>query len=615
MLAEADRPVQELADGRSSRRLDLSRELDQARTDWRPAVEDELRLRAQAAQPPGRDLGASAPGLAGLVGLAAVSVLTLLLLSVHESRASLRRWWRAIGSSPILVLLVGLGLALAGCSGGGGPSGPTAEASARESAPELDRPDLEAQRLEQRELVARKSEAELTARLGRLLDRRLAEAVPVAAASTEPDRATRLRQAALKAQADLRELAVQARTIQKLAADRTRALSTARALETSLAARAASDRRRGLVSWAGLVGLASVLLLGALLPLRAIRRRAAEHALEESAKCPCCLEVQGLQVVTSDVQDERYPDPRFIECRECGYEFPESYKYLPRLSFPTIGVRGSGKTHWLATAYDLIKNGNVPIPASVKKLPSMADDDFDAMIGDILEEREGARPTQLGLPYPLVFHIQDLDRFARRAVLANMFDFAGVHTQRRIKEDIFRRRALLCDGFTLFLDPTQVTPQNGRLGIEDQIRAMAHFHDEMRALRDIPPTEKIDIPIAVCVSKIDLLMAASPSVGRQAIEFAHALLATSGPRLTLDQIQERSQICARMVPLMFPGWNLERSLQENFGGRYMFFPLTPVSLIESEFGETDLSRRTIAPFGVLEPLIWLLHMHGYAVFN
>jgi hypothetical protein len=37
--------------------------------------------------------------------------------------------------------------------------------------------------------------------------------------------------------------------------------------------------------------------------------------------------------------------------------------------------------------------------------------------------------------------------------------------------------------------------------------------------------------------------------------------------------------------------------------------MTPVGL--NEPGETDLSRRTISPYAILEPLLWLLHMNGY----
>jgi hypothetical protein len=46
----------------------------------------------------------------------------------------------------------------------------------------------------------------------------------------------------------------------------------------------------------------------------------------------------------------------------------------------------------------------------------------------------------------------------------------------------------------------------------------------------------------------------------------------------------------------------------------MFFPVSSVGLFENELGVRDLSKRTIAPFGVAEPFLWLLHMHGYEVF-
>ena len=86
-------------------------------------------------------------------------------------------------------------------------------------------------------------------------------------------------------------------------------------------------------------------------------------------------------------------------------------------------------------------------------------------------------------------------------------------------------------------------------------------------------------------------------------------------KVDLALIHRRSQLCARAIPMMFPGWNVERTLRENFGGRYMFFPMSAVGLEGAELGVEDLSRRTITPFGMIEPLLWLLHMHGYCVLH
>ena len=56
-------------------------------------------------------------------------------------------------------------------------------------------------------------------------------------------------------------------------------------------------------------------------------------------------------------------------------------------------------------------------------------------------------------------------------------------------------------------------------------------------------------------------------------------------------------------------------MRENFGGRCMFFPMSAVGLEEAELGIEDLCKRMIAPCGMIEPLLWLLHMHGYCVLH
>ena len=73
----------------------------------------------------------------------------------------------------------------------------------------------------------------------------------------------------------------------------------------------------------------------------------------------------------------------------------------------------------------------------------------------------------------------------------------------------------------------------------------------------------------------------------------------------------RSRLVRRHRERIWPGWQIEQTLDATFGPRWLFFPLTPVGL--EGRGETDLSLRTIAPFGLLEPLLWLLDSRGYPV--
>src|SRR5262249_43322754 len=157
-------------------------------------------------------------------------------------------------------------------------------------------------------------------------------------------------------------------------------------------------------------------------------------------------------------------------------------------------------------------------------------------------------------------------------------DYSGEMRNFDIDTNEFRRRALLCDGFALFLDPTQVSA-GSMSAIESQLECLSKFAEEMHAIRGLGAGVPIDLPIAVCVSKIDLLVTKSP-MGTQAIPLVRALRETLTRKVDLALIHERSQLCARSMAQMFPGWNVERSLRENFGGRFMFFPMSAVGLEE-----------------------------------
>jgi hypothetical protein len=65
---------------------------------------------------------------------------------------------------------------------------------------------------------------------------------------------------------------------------------------------------------------------------------------------------------------------------------------------------------------------------------------------------------------------------------------------------------------------------------------------------------------------------------------------------------------------MFQGWDVRQILDQRFKGQYLFFPLTPVNIEPSELGIKRLADRSFHPFGVLDPILWLLHMHGYCIF-
>ncbi|HYT92999.1 MAG TPA: hypothetical protein VEL76_30050 [Gemmataceae bacterium] len=542
-----------------------------------------------------------------LLVLGAVIVFVSYLLGVHSNRRAVRRWLRFHGKMGVAVLLLAL-LGVSGCGGlpaisppGAGPHRRASEVGALNASrgqlrQEIEKLDTDRIKLEKE---VRKSRSELLKRWEEFL-------APLAPG---------LRQDEEAAYEKLHAALVAAHTTELAAKEGRAAFDQVTAKKQQFEAGIGREQDNALVRGGTRIGLCSVLAVLAFVPLWHRRRRLQQQLEEEGNKCPCCLSEDQLEMRTSQVRGKRFPEVRHVHCGECQYDFDDNYRQLPRLCFPTVGIRSSGKTHWLVTAYDMVKNKRVAVEAVFSKEPSLMDEKFDALIDSILKSRNNARATNPegdDFPYPLVFHFEDTDRLKRGHGMLNLFDFSGELVKLGTIAAEIRMRALMMEGFVLFLDPTQIHGGGalGDLSMEDQIRAVANFCAEMRKIRHLSPRDRLNLPVAVCISKLDLL----GDKNSKWADWIKELLKTEHQPITLQLLRQRSRLCEEQLPLMFPGWNIRRTLKESFGGRCLFFPMTPVSLIEEDLGETDLrKRRGIVPFGIMEPILWLLHMHGYNI--
>ena len=361
-----------------------------------------------------------------------------------------------------------------------------------------------------------------------------------------------------------------------------------------------------------LVGLAAV---GGFLFRRGVRQR----RQITTNTCPLCLGRNHLEPVPHyGHQGDGVRELEVVRCKnvigeepyeECDYNFMDVYRQMTKVCFPTLGVPQAGKTHWLAMLYWELNRGNYPRSIQFEKIKSQSSEDFDLIVEEILNSRIGTAATQGDrIPRPLVFNFQDRDRWGRSNVLVNIFDYSGEVTADMGVEDYRRRRALDGDGFFFFLDPTYPS--------EPQAKALADFREDIRLVKGVKTGKQIRTPVAICVSKIDVLAGQSyalPDGGDAIARFYEDLseIDPTGEAMALDVLEARSQLMARLRDTIWPGWQIERQIHDLFGGRYLFFPLTPVGL--DGCGETDLSLRTISPFGLLEPLLWLLQMNGYPI--
>jgi hypothetical protein len=383
-------------------------------------------------------------------------------------------------------------------------------------------------------------------------------------------------------------------------------------------------------------GFAALLFGITIAPFWSARRSRRAAIRLASRTCPRCFRRDTLKVekaIGSSEPTPRYrgsrakakpePDPEETEdsearCTKCGLRMRRSYLKVPRLCFPTVGVRSSGKTHMMVTAYDRIRKRTAPTAAIIQPAPSGGDIDkrFDHLIYEILHRRGEAGATDLVLPDPILVHLKDRDPTGGNSALINLFDYSGELINPEVDVNQLKATAVRMDGFMLFLDPTQLYGDGANVTLDEQIGMLDQFLAHMRKERKVPVGGAIPVPVAVCIPKFDLLVTENP-IGGQSIPFIRQLLEKLNPpprEMTLDVIQARSDLVEEILPLMFIAADVRKIVEGYFGKQVMFFPMSSVGLFEHELGMRDLSRRTIAPFGVAEPLIWLLHMHGYEVF-
>jgi hypothetical protein len=273
---------------------------------------------------------------------------------------------------------------------------------------------------------------------------------------------------------------------------------------------------------------------------------------------------------------------------------------LPRLVFPTVSLLpGTGRAHWLAMLHRELNAGRFPRHVDFSWI-KRGQDDSESVESMLLEHNTRGADA----PWTQELLVHDGDWLGRSHCCVEIQEYRSDERLTLENRPIFGSTSLgKCQGIFVFLDPTRVTEIDRR-----------HVIARLEECRDIhgDQPKRAGIPVAICVTKLDLLPSriySDEGSGRRVDDF-FGVLADSGWGFDEPAIVRRSKSMQDICDLIWTGWEIEKTVGNAFGGRCIFFPLTPVGL--NEPGETDLSRRTISPVGILHPLMWLLHMNGYA---
>ncbi|MFO0929800.1 MAG: hypothetical protein U0736_22710 [Gemmataceae bacterium] len=349
-------------------------------------------------------------------------------------------------------------------------------------------------------------------------------------------------------------------------------------------------------------GCVAVIALAFVPWLAATTRRAWRRAAQRR-RCPVCATgmLVNLPVSGGDVD-------RLVGCPRCGYRIPRLYRALPRLSFLAVGMPASGKTHWLVEAFHQISRRNVPAEVVVEPLgPAERVAALQTAVRAVWEGQGSVRAALAAIAGdgPLVLHGKDPRRSDPGALL-HLFEAPG-----RRPDETDRARIERTTGVLLFLDPTQP--------VAVQQRWLDELVARLRVVRRVAGGRPVPLPVAVCLARLDRVPGGTDA-GALALPWLEQLQATMRSRVDRTLVLRRSDLVRTQLPALFPGWNLVRTLEQAFGGEVVFFPMSTVGIAEGERllavqSEDGVVDRFLMPFGILEPLLWLMHRRGYDVLD
>ena len=315
-------------------------------------------------------------------------------------------------------------------------------------------------------------------------------------------------------------------------------------------------------------------------------RKAMDRLLGRPVKCSCGHET------TVEV------------CPRCDHDWPRNLEDTDNFIIAIVGAKGAGKSHYLTV---LINELTHRVGARFHAALSAADDHTRDRYRKhyrqyLYDGHQQIPPTPRGKTEPLIYHLAFAKSIGlKRVVSLIFFDTAGEHFDdvRTIeRHNAYLQRA---SGIIYLLDASHVAAATLRPNREatasatDPLDLTARVSEVVRSMRSIVVNDPIDIPVAVAISKLDLV--------RSLFEPGSALHLDSPHSGFFDLSDFRTVhegIAKQLDQWIGPG--LENFLSGHFSA-HGYFGVTALGHSPDADGHL---KETLAPFRVEDPLLWLL---------
>jgi len=309
--------------------------------------------------------------------------------------------------------------------------------------------------------------------------------------------------------------------------------------------------------------------------------------------CSECSEVMSLRI-----------------CPDCGFEVEDGELRRGFLSVSILGNAGCGKSNYLAVLINQLRTEMCKVYGCTL-YPTGGDrtmNHYEREYRRPLFEQGVCVPSTLQeslnpLTYTLLF-----DEQAEKSVSLAFYDSCGEKLENQHEMAAVGRRLYSSGGILLLLDPSQIPTIRAARKAKglpvlstDALALLLRTVHILRAGLSIGETEKkIDIPIAICLTKLDTLyphLDPASFVGAPSRNLRR-------PMLNYADISS----CSLEIRALLESWGageFVRHVRSQFS-TFSFFGMS--SLGTQPGNKNDVTR--VSPHRVLDPLLWLLWRSG-----
>jgi hypothetical protein len=306
-------------------------------------------------------------------------------------------------------------------------------------------------------------------------------------------------------------------------------------------------------------------------------------------------------------------------CPHCHMGLPITIGLCPNLIFAVIGAKEAGKSHYIATLVEQLKNRVGPaMDLLVEPLDDYTINRYNKIFYNPLYKqgqtidftRAGLVEAQLPLVYSLKQGGTDLRgrRIIRRSTTLVFFDTAGEDLEAEETMSVVNRYIALADGLIILLDPLQLPDVRAQLGMRpgdspklntDTAEILTRTTRLIRAVRDLPPDSILSVPTALAFSKFDAVEKLSPDLQLHQTVDHRGGFDRGDFQAINDEMQSLLSSWDR------GGEGLLSQVRQSFR-RVGYFG---ISALGGAPQGTRVSR--VLPRRVADPFLWLLYEHGF----